>query len=247
MDVLAVGLGDDHDVGHLHDAALDALQLVAGTRNLQQHEHVDHRMYGRFGLSHADRFDEDDVESGSFAQDDRFAGFAGYAAERPGRRGGADEDLGIGRDTLHAGLVAEDRTAAALRAGVDGQYRQLVLERGDHIAYGFDEGRFSGSRDARDADAYRFPGMRQALFDDLLRLGIVVGVAAFYQGDGLRKRRDVALKNALDVLFGGECTLFLSDEIGIDYGLVFHTFGYGQGALVVGVGILFFVMVYLGE
>ena len=81
----------------------------------------------------------------------------------------------------------------------------------------------------------------------LLRLGIVVGVAAFYQGDGLRKRRDVALKNALDVLFGGECTLFLSDEIGIDYGLVFHTFGYGQGALVVGVGILFFVMVYLGE
>ena len=71
---------------------------------------------------------------------------------------------------------------------VDGQYRQLVLERGDHIAYGFDEGRFSGSRDARDADAYRFPGMRQALFDDLLRLGIVVGVAAFYQGDGLRKR-----------------------------------------------------------
>ena len=153
----------------------------------------------------------------------------------------------LGRDTLHAGLVAEDRTAAALRAGVDGQYRQLVLERGDHIAYGFDEGRFSGSRDARDADAYRFPGMRQALFDDLLRLGIVVGVAAFYQGDGLRKRRDVALKNALDVLFGGECTLFLSDEIGIDYGLVFHTFGYGQGALVVGVGILFFVMVYLGE
>ncbi len=89
--------------------------------------------------------------------------------------------------------------------------------------------------------------MRQALFDDLLRLGIVVGVAAFDQGDGLRKRRDVALKNALDIFLGGERALFLPDEIGIDYGLVFHTFGYGQGALVVGVGILFFVMVYLGE
>ena len=89
--------------------------------------------------------------------------------------------------------------------------------------------------------------MRQALFDDLLRLGIVVGVAAFDQGDGLRKRRDVALKNALDIFLGGERALFLPDEIGIDYGLVFHAFGYSQGALVMCVGILFFVMVYLGE
>lgn len=89
VDVLAVGLGDDHHIGHLHNAALDALQFVARTGDLEHHEHIDHRMYGRFGLSHADRFDEDDVESGSFAQDDRFAGFAGYAAERPAEgRGG---------------------------------------------------------------------------------------------------------------------------------------------------------------
>ena len=42
----------------LHDAALDALQLVAGTRNLQQHEHVDHRVHGRLGLPDAHRLDE---------------------------------------------------------------------------------------------------------------------------------------------------------------------------------------------
>ena len=33
--VLSVGLGDDHQVGHLHDAALDALQFVSRTGNLQ--------------------------------------------------------------------------------------------------------------------------------------------------------------------------------------------------------------------
>ena len=108
MDVLAVGLGDDHDVGHLHDAALDALQLVAGTRNLQQHEHVDHRVHGRLGLPDAHRLDEYHVEARGFAQDDRLACLACHAAQRPGRRGGTDEDVGVARNALHAGFVAED-------------------------------------------------------------------------------------------------------------------------------------------
>ncbi len=89
--------------------------------------------------------------------------------------------------------------------------------------------------------------MRQALFDDLLRLGIVVGVAASTRVMACESVRDVALKNALDIFLGGERALFLPDEIGIDYGLVFHAFGYSQGALVMCVGILFFVVVYLGE
>ena len=126
VDVLAVGLGDDHQVGHLHNAALDALQLVACTGNLQQHEEVDHRMYGCFRLSDADRLDEYHVESGGLAQYDRLARLAGYAAQRSRRGRGPHEDGGVVADALHAGFVAEDRSAAALRRGVDCQYGQFV-------------------------------------------------------------------------------------------------------------------------
>ena len=37
-----VGLVDDDQVGQLHDALLDRLQVVAGVGQLQQHEHVGH-------------------------------------------------------------------------------------------------------------------------------------------------------------------------------------------------------------
>src|SRR5699024_8810272 len=116
----------DHQVGHLHDAAFDALQLVAGSGNLEQHEDVHHGMYGRFALSDSDRFDEYRIESGRFAQDDRLARLAGYAAERTRRRGRTYEDVGIGRNALHARLVAEYGTPAPLRAGVDGEHGQPV-------------------------------------------------------------------------------------------------------------------------
>ena len=81
VDVLAVGLRDDHHVGHLHDAALDALQFVAGTRDLQQHEHVHHRVYGRLRLPDTHRLDEDDVESRGLAQHDCLARLACHAAQ----------------------------------------------------------------------------------------------------------------------------------------------------------------------
>jgi hypothetical protein len=74
-----------------------------------------------------------------------------------------------------------------------------VPQRGDHVADGLDEGRFAGSRDARDAYADRFPGVREARFDDLLRLCIVVGVRRFDERDGLREGGDVARENALDL------------------------------------------------
>ena len=247
VDVFAVGLGDYHDVGHLHDAALDALQLVARARNLQQHEHVDHRMYGRFGLSDAHRLDEDHVESRGFAQHDRLARLAGHAAQRSRRGRRADEDVGIARNALHAGFVAENRAAAAFRRRVDGQHGELVPQRGDHVADGFDEGRFSGSGDARDADADRFPGVRQAALDDLLRLRVVRRVVGLDERDGLRKGGDVAGENALDVLVGRELRLLAAREVRVYDRLIFNAFGDVQSRVVVHVGVLFFVMVYLGE
>ena len=77
-------------VGHLHDAALDALQFVAGTGNLQQHEHVHHRVHGGFRTADAHRLDEDDVEARGLAQHDRLARLSRprRPATRPKGRGG---------------------------------------------------------------------------------------------------------------------------------------------------------------
>ena len=58
------------------------------------------------------------------------------------------------------------------------QHRQAVVQRYDHVAHGLDEGRLAGTRNARDADAHRPPGVGQASLDDLLRLIVVLGLVA---------------------------------------------------------------------
>ena len=52
VDIVAVGFVDYDTVGHLHDAALDALQLVAGACKLDKQEEIDHRMHGGLALPH---------------------------------------------------------------------------------------------------------------------------------------------------------------------------------------------------
>ena len=124
-------------------------------------------MHGGFRLSDAHRFDEDDVESRGLAQHDRLASLSGHSAERSRRGRGPHEDRRVVADALHAGFVAENRAAAALRRRVYGQHRQLVAQPRDHVADGLDEGRLACPGDARDADAHRFPGVRQAALDEV--------------------------------------------------------------------------------
>src|SRR6185369_9965847 len=57
------------------------LQLVAGARQRQEHERVDHVGDGHLGLTHADGLDEDHVEPGRLEQHDRLAGGLGDAAQ----------------------------------------------------------------------------------------------------------------------------------------------------------------------
>ena len=131
VDVVAVGLVDDDAVGHLHDAALDSLELVAGAGKLDEQEEVDHRVDGGLALSYADGFDEDVVEPGGFTEHDGLAGLACHAAETAGRGGRAHEGAGMHRQALHTSLVAENRAFGALRRWVDGQHGQFgpgVLE-----------------------------------------------------------------------------------------------------------------------
>ena len=78
-DVVTVGLVDDDTVGHLHDAALDTLQLVARSGQLDEQEEVDHRMDGCLTLAHADGLDEDGVEACGLTEDDRLTRFTSHA------------------------------------------------------------------------------------------------------------------------------------------------------------------------
>ncbi len=84
VDVVAVGFVDDDSVGHFHDSAFDSLEFVAGSGELEQEEEVDHRVDGCLALPYADSLDEDVVESGCFAEYDRFAGLACDATEGAG-------------------------------------------------------------------------------------------------------------------------------------------------------------------
>ena len=109
-EVVAVGLVDGDEVGELEDAAFDPLELVAGAGELEDEEEVDHVGHGDLGLTDPDGLDENHVEAGGLADDDRLAGLARHAAERAARRRGPDEGVGASRQLLHSGLVAEDRT-----------------------------------------------------------------------------------------------------------------------------------------
>ena len=58
----------DDEIGELHHALLDRLQVVAGVRQLQQHEHVGHAGDRGLALADADRLDDDDVVAGRLAR-----------------------------------------------------------------------------------------------------------------------------------------------------------------------------------
>ena len=124
---VAVGLVDHHEVGELHDPALEALQLVAAARRDEHEEEVDHRRDLHLRLADADRLDQHDVEAGGLAQQQRLARAARDAAERAAGRRRAHERVRRARQLLHAGLVAEDRAAAARARRVDREHRDAVV------------------------------------------------------------------------------------------------------------------------
>ena len=79
--IISIGLVDNDTIGHLHDTALDALQLIARTGQLNQQEEVYHGMHGSFTLAYSHSFDKDFIKSGSFTQDDGFTGLTGHTAQ----------------------------------------------------------------------------------------------------------------------------------------------------------------------
>ena len=99
---------------------------------------------------------------------------------------------GARAELRHAGLVAEDRAAAALRAGIDRQHRDAAAA-GDAVEpEALDKGRFAGAGRPGNADPGGAAGVRQDLLDQRLGPGAVVGAGRFDQRHGARQRPPVA-------------------------------------------------------
>ena len=89
--------------------------------------------------------------------------------------------------------------------------------------------------------------MGQASLDNLLRLGLVRGVVALDEGNSLREDGYVSIQNTLHILVSRERATLLALEIWVYYRLIFNALRYVEGAVVVSIQILLFVVVYLCE
>ena len=122
---------------------------------------------------------------------------------------------------LHTSLVAEDRALGALRGGIDGEDGQasaLLLQHMD--AELIDARRLAGTWHTTDANADAVTTERQATVNDLLSLGLVIGVDTLDERDSLREDGDVTLEDALNHLSDGEFTPpeSVALQIGVDNG-----------------------------
>ena len=116
---LAVRLVDDEDVGNLHDAGLERLDIVARAGHERHDRDVGRADDVDFVLTDADRFDEHDVFAGGVEHQRRIAGRAGQAAEVSARRHAADEDALVGGVRLHPQAIAEHGAAGERAGGID--------------------------------------------------------------------------------------------------------------------------------
>ena len=179
--------------GQLHHAALDALQLVAGAGQQQQHEHVGHLRDPGLGLSDADGLDDDDVEAGRLAEDQRLATAPGNTTQGlPGRRR-SYKGLAASGKLFHARLVAEDGPAADRGRRVHGEHGRAVAGINNMIAECLDEGRFTDAGNTGYSEPDRVAGMRHHALEQGVGTRTVVPPRRFDQRDRPGKRAPVAV------------------------------------------------------
>ena len=197
---VAVGLVHDDQIGELHDPTLEPLQLVAAARRDQHEEEVDHRRDLHLRLADADGLDQDDVEAGRFAEQERLARPARHAAEGAAGGGRPDEGEGRARELLHARLVAEDRAPTARARRIDGQHRDPVRLFHQVAAERLDERRLARAGRAGDPHPHRVADVREDLGEQRLGLGAVVGARRFHQRDRTRQRAPITLDHLVGQL-----------------------------------------------
>ena len=119
---VAVGLVHRDHVGELEDAALDALELVAGAGQGEEQEGVDHAGHRRLGLADADRLDQHHVVRRGLEHEHRLAGGPGHAAQRARRWGWPGcRRRGVGRRASASGSCRRAPTRRC--AGCSGRPR----------------------------------------------------------------------------------------------------------------------------
>ena len=206
--LVEVGLVDHHQVGQLHHALLDGLQVVAGIGQLQQHEHVGHSGHRDLALADADGLDDHHVVARRLGHQHRLARLLGHAAQRARGRAGADVGALVDRQPLHAGLVAEDGAARDAGRRVDRQHRDAVAALHQEQPQALDEGRLADPRHARDAQPQRAAAVRQQRVDQFVGAQPVVLARGFEQrdglGDGTALHRPVRAEHAVDQRLVGD-------------------------------------------
>ena len=190
---IEVGLVDDDQVGELHHALLDRLQVVAGVGQLQQHEHVGHRGHRGFALADADGLDDDDAVARGLDDADRVARRRRDAAERAAARARPNERAAVDREVLHARLVAEDRAPRDARARIDREHGDAPAGADELQAEGLDEGRLADAGNARDADPKRRPRRLGQRGEERVGALAMIDAGRFEQRDRLGDGAPLAL------------------------------------------------------
>lgn len=109
--VVAVILGNYQNIRQFHDAPLDALEIVSGAGDEQEHENVHHGAHRSFRLADPHGFNENNVKARGFACNHGFTRFPGYASQRAAGGGRADEGVFFSGEFLHACFVSHNGTA----------------------------------------------------------------------------------------------------------------------------------------
>ena len=112
------------------------------------------------------------------------------------------------------------------------------MQRCNHITHSLNPGRLTRSRYTCDTDAHRLARIRQATLDNLLRLGVVVGIVALDKGYRLREDGDVAIQDSRHILVGCEATTTLLHEVGVYNRLLGYSVRYRKCAIVVHIAVL---------
>ena len=151
--IAAVVLIDDQEVGHFHDAPLDALQFVSTSGQHQQQECVRQIPDGRFGLAHAHRLDNDAIKTRRFAEQNGLVGSTRNAPEVGGSRARPHKCSRLFRQRVHPGLVAQQAAPRSRTRGVDGEHGYTVPPVQKNLTKRFNEGALSHARHTGDSDA----------------------------------------------------------------------------------------------
>lgn len=128
------------------------------------------------------------------------------------------------RQLLHARLITQDGALGAFTRGVDGEDSQTASLFAEHMnAKLVDRGTLTCAWHTTDAYTDTAPTIGQTLIDDLLGLGLMIGVDALDECHGLREDGDVALDDALYQFSGRELATTIAFQVGVDNGGLLHT------------------------